>query len=275
MKNNILKFEKWHGTGNDFIMLREEDLPLSELHSTTIQLMCDRHFGIGADGLIIIRSSSGADFHMQYFNSDGRESTMCGNGGRCAVAYAHSINVFKGNETVFSAADGLHKAKIFQNTGLTTMVELEMMSCKYPQKAFEDTLFIDTGSPHIVKKVTDFSDLNILEEGKRMRHHDSLGPGGSNINFYTETPDGIFVRTYERGVEDETLSCGTGVTAAAICHAVRSGLKGHQTIPVKTQGGSLIVRMNITEQNITEIYLEGPANKVFLGEFLLVQTLNI
>jgi len=270
MNSFCFQFEKYHGTGNDFLLVHENQLIDSELNSEIIRHLCDRHFGIGADGLIIIRTSQTHDFEMQYYNSDGNEGTMCGNGGRCAVAYAFTHHLItNGRSAVFSAIDGIHHAEVKDVKENQIVIELEMANCQLPMPAFENTLFINTGSPHIVRQVDDVLNFDVYPEGKRMRNHFSLQPGGSNINFFSPHQSGISVRTYERGVENETLSCGTGVTASAICFAHIQHLSGNQTIHTETPGGTLIVRFTITDEDVRDIHLLGLAVKVFDGQMLI------
>jgi len=255
-----LRFYKYHGTGNDFILfdtrLKKNVLP----DGKTIEKLCYRRFGIGADGFIAITDASGYDFGMIYFNSDGKESTMCGNGGRCAVAVADFLSPGK-TSYHFLAADGEHTGIVTARNGDISHVKLKMQDIK--EYAFHDKdLIINTGSPHLVRFTGGKAD--IVNEGRAIRYQERYQPGGINVNFVTKEKDNIFVRTYERGVENETLSCGTGVTAAALAHALQNEMT-EGDIPVDTRGGQLRVYFRREENGFSDIWLEGPAEKVFEG----------
>jgi len=257
----ILKqqFTKYHGAGNDFIMVdgRKNVMPAQD--PATIETMCDRHFGIGADGVIILRESENVDFKMDYFNSDGYPGTMCGNGGRCITVFAKQCGVIS-QQCTFEAADGLHRAEILPNGG----VKLELGDVRNIQHIPEGYL-LDTGSPHLVIFVDELESLDVFAEGRKMRE-DQRFAGGTNVNFVKTSKDGIEVRTYERGVEDETLSCGTGVTASAIASYLHTGNYG-ESIDVRARGGMLNVSFvpGSDANSFGEVFLTGPVTRVFDG----------
>lgn len=254
-----LHFSKYHGTGNDFIMIDEGKNDMLNLSSDSISRLCDRHFGIGADGLIILRRSDEYDFRMEYYNSDGRISTMCGNGGRCITAFARKSGWIS-DACTFEAADGLHRATVLSDG----RIRLQLRDVDRVNE-LENGCFLDTGSPHLVLFVNDTDNLDVFTEGKRHRY-DKAYPGGTNVNFVQLTGEGIMVRTYERGVENETLSCGTGVTASAIASFLHS--KSIQNpVSVKTPGGPLEVAFHYDPATkiFSEVYLTGMAEEVFGG----------
>jgi diaminopimelate epimerase len=258
-----IAFEKYHGAGNDFIMIdgRRPDFHIPD--AAIIARLCDRRSGIGADGLIIIRDSEKQDFKMLYYNSDGKEGTLCGNGGRCAVSFAarHGIT---GQSARLEAIDGIHKATISKSG----IIHLEMNDVSDIQ-IFPDHYELDTGSPHYVQFVNNVGDLDVFRVGSGIRNNPQYGKEGINVNFVSETMDGLFVRTYERGVENETLSCGTGVVASALCAAYRSNTD-KKSFLVRSPGGELKVSLERTgEKKFEKIVLSGPAIFVFKGELVL------
>lgn len=251
-----ISFYKYQGTGNDFVMLDDRDEAFDVKNLSLVRKLCDRRFGVGADGLILIRNKSGYDFEMVYFNADGSQS-MCGNGARCAVAFAAFLGIISDN-TRFHAIDGPHKAKVIKD-----WVELEM-SPVLGVKEVNGDYFVDTGSPHHVRFVDDVSTYEVVSEGKNIRYAQQYQPKGTNVNFVTPLSEGnIMVRTYERGVEDETLSCGTGVTACALVYGQSKNLN---KIRVQTRGGDLEVSYKTDGANRFDgIILAGPAKQVFSG----------
>ena len=251
-----ISFYKYQGTGNDFVMIDDRTAQLDLKNLELISKLCDRKFGVGADGVILIRNHPDFDFEMVYFNADGSQS-MCGNGARCAVAFAKFLGIVAG-ETRFLAIDGPHSAKISEG-----LVELLMGEVSQTE-AVEEDLFIDTGSPHHLRKVTGVNSYPVVKEGKEIRHS-ARYPKGTNVNFVEVLGENeLFVRTFERGVEDETLSCGTGVTAAALGFGTKNPT---QTVTINTLGGHLSVRYSTTENGaFKDIWLIGPAEQVFAGK---------
>lgn len=257
-----IPFHKYEGTGNDFVLIDQRETQyLTRQDTSIIEKICDRRFGIGADGLILLQLTDGFDFEMVYFNSDGRESTMCGNGGRCIAAFAHSLGV-AGEKCSFLAIDGPHEANINED-----WVELKMSDVKEVEIG-DGNFILNTGSPHYVVFAEDLSDMNIVESGQVIRYSERFRKEGINVNFVEKTADGIEVATYERGVEDETLSCGTGVTAAALSYSLANPNANLNEVAITTKGGCLKVRFEKKEGNKFEnIWLSGPAKQVFKGEY--------
>jgi diaminopimelate epimerase len=257
---NSLRFYKYQGTGNDFILL---DNRSGELHfdKGQIEQLCDRRFGIGADGLILINNSKEHDFEMNYYNSDGSQS-FCGNGGRCAIAFAHFLGIIK-NNAVFSAIDGVHSG-IFHSEN---NIELGMN----PPSDFKEIgkdYFIHTGSPHYISFCEDLSKQNIVEFGKSIRYNDVYKKEGVNVNLVQQNEDSISILTYERGVEDETFSCGTGATAAVLVQAKLQSKKSGTTM-VHVKGGELHVIWDSINAPFDLVKLVGPAKKVYEGNIQL------
>jgi diaminopimelate epimerase len=230
-------FKKYQGTGNDFILVDHRvHLWIDHKDQETIAQLCDRRFGIGADGLILLEESNQYDFKMVYFNSDGKTSSMCGNGGRCIVAFANELGIKK-DEYTFEAIDGLHKAKIDGNEIQLEMNDVSEILCN------GSDYILDTGSPHFVRFIKKLEVADIVKTGKNIRFSPAFAQDGINVNLAEVNGNGMSILTYERGVEDETLSCGTGVTAAALSFAVHLGLaSGNHEVPIKARGGSLKVR---------------------------------
>lgn len=252
-----ITFYKYQGAGNDFVLIdnREGNVSLS---TAQVAQICDRHFGVGADGLMYLQHSQDADFEMVYFNSDGNESTMCGNGGRCIAAFANRLGA-AGTSMRFMAIDGMHEATI--NTDGTVALQMQDVTDITFAGTYE---ILDTGSPHYVQWVTDTGAIDVFATGRSIRNEDRFQPKGINVNFVSRKGDTLVIRTYERGVEDETLACGTGVTAAAIVSAGRN--TGRFDIPVKAVGGDLRVTFEKQEAtNATQIVLTGGAEFVFKG----------
>lgn len=260
-----IHFYKYQGTGNDFILI-DNRTKFFKNDTKLIAHLCDRKFGIGADGLILLENPKNheEDFEMIYFNADGKESSMCGNGGRCAVAFANLLGII-GQETVFSAIDGTHHARIENG-----QVRLQMKDVPEIMQTNE-TYFLDTGSPHHIVFTSDLETLDVKTEGAKIRNNETYREEGVNVNFVSHGParnvNIFFVRTFERGVEDETLSCGTGVTAVALA-AHFSGKTSDEIIQIKTLGGALSVSFTPTQRRgcYENIWLSGPAELVFEGE---------
>lgn len=259
-----ISFYKYEGTGNDFVLIdQRQETYLTRQDTSLVQRICDRRFGVGADGLILLQQAEGYDFEMVYFNSDGRESSMCGNGGRCIAAFANFLGA-AGASCRFLAIDGPHEANIQAD-----WVELKMSDVKDVEIG-DGCYILNTGSPHYVVFVEDLSDMNIVESGQVIRYSDRFRQEGINVNFVEKTNDSLEVATYERGVEDETFSCGTGVTAAAVSHLVANPSVNPSEIPIKTKGGDLKVRLHRrVDGGFEDIWLCGPARRVFSGEYFL------
>ena len=256
-----IQFEKFHGAGNDFIIIDEMDVQ-HEWSKALIEKLCARQTGIGADGFILIQPHRNADFKMVYFNSDGNESTMCGNGGRCAAVWFY-LNKKNNKALTFEAVDGEHLAEIFSESSAKIS-----MNVKSDIRFVDDGIFIDTGSPHLVKEVQNLNVLNVKLEGSKIRNSDAYKTEGININFVSLINDGLQMRTYERGVEAETLSCGTGTVAVAMAHAIgKHFTDGNYSIPIQAPGGNLKVHFHLHKKQFDNVWLEGPVVKVFKGEF--------
>jgi diaminopimelate epimerase len=255
-----VKFQKYQGTGNDFIMIDNRAYGLSKSQTNMVKLLCDRKFGIGADGLILLNEKIAYDFEMVYFNSDGNESSMCGNGGRCLVKFAHHLGII-GSDCRFWAIDGEHKAHILKDG----RVSLKMKDVNIIEN-LNGHLILNTGSPHYIIFVKSVKETDILAEAKKIRYSDRFDKEGINVNFVEKKDIAqIAVRTYERGVEDETLSCGTGVVASSLALASSNGSE-LQVVKVQTPGGELEVKFERTEKGFQNIHLIGPAEKVFEGD---------
>ncbi|ANE50043.1 diaminopimelate epimerase [Flavisolibacter tropicus] len=258
-----LTFYKYQGTGNDFVILDNRNNGYASLTKNQINFLCDRRFGIGADGLMLLNSHPSYDFEMKYYNADGGESTMCGNGGRCLVKFANDIGILK-ESYHFIAIDGEHEASV----DLDGTVSLKMNDVNEIQYK-GDHFILNTGSPHYVQSKSDVQQLDVYKEGHKIRYSPSFEKEGINVNFVEqlEAADKIFVRTYERGVEDETYSCGTGVTAAALVSYHNEN--GFNHVDVLTKGGQLSVEFDKIGDSFKNIWLTGPAEKVFEGTIAL------
>ena len=253
-----IPFYKYQGTGNDFIMIDNRQSIFFKNDAKLVASLCDRRFGIGADGLILLENDNLSDFKMVYFNADGNRGSMCGNGGRCTVAFAKHLDIISDTAT-FTAVDGIHKAILDEGRVSLQMQEVSEIMIK------PNAIFLDTGSPHHVQLVNDLEDFEVFREGKKLRYG-LYGKAGSNINFVEQLDDFTFaVRTYERGVEDETLSCGTGVTAVALAMH-KTGRTTANEVNIRTQGGDLKVEFEQDGNSYKNIYLIGPAEQVFKGE---------
>ena len=264
--NNTINFYKYHGAGNDFVMV-DNRIPAPSDFSTPdlIAHLCHRNFGIGADGFILLENDDVADFKMRYFNADGNEGSMCGNGGRCIVAFANDLGIIP-SEGSFSATDGLHQFKVLDNNeyaiSLKNVDKVEVRSNAY---------FIHTGSPHWVEFVDDLNGFDVHNKGKKIRLDPMFGKGGTNVNFLVDAPTGLEIATFERGVEAETLACGTGVTAAAMAYYVSKGWQVDLfEVSIKAKGGLLHVSFRPNHDNeipaFSDVWLTGPAVQVFKGE---------
>lgn len=253
-----IHFYKYQGTGNDFIMIDNRDGSFPKNNIKLINKLCDRRFGIGADGLILLETSKKYDFTMVYFNADGNEGSMCGNGGRCIVAFAKSLAVIN-EETTFEAVDGLHYATIKND-----IVSLQMTDIKIIE-TFDNYSFLNTGSPHHVTFSNEVATINVKELGAKIRYGAPYFQEGTNVNFAEQISENSFkVRTYERGVEDETLACGTGVTAVAIA-ANKLNKTTANSIKLEVLGGKLEVSFCKEGNLYKKVFLKGPAEFVFEG----------
>jgi len=265
MFHNKLYFFKYQGTGNDFIILDQFDQHNSEiLHTELISRMCNRYFGIGGDGLMLLRRSLDADFEMVYYNSDGNLSSMCGNGGRCIVALAYKLGYIS-EECNFLGPDGLHAAEVLDPKNIA-------ISMNIPGKlaTHQNDFIINTGSPHYIHFINEnINHFDILKFGRLIRNSASFKSHGINVNVVQVKKEmHLSIRTYERGVENETLSCGTGVTAAALTYLSKYWhVKdlGKFTVTVESQGGTLTVSGTNVEGTYSDIKLMGAAELVFEG----------
>ncbi len=281
LDRQFLHFVKYEGAGNDFVIVDAMESPVY-LSLGQIQQICDRHFGIGADGLIFIRPSKDADYEMVYHNADGDEGSMCGNGARCAFTFAR-MKGYAGDTARFMAYDGLHTARLLAKSWVEvsmsdvrksdmTMSDMDKSGIGATSQKTNDCI-LDTGSPHYVRFVTDLDDLDIVEEGRRIRYSETFKDVGINVNFVEIYPDFLRLGTYERGVEDRTLACGTGATAVALAFADMKGLL-EGPVAIKADGGDLIVNFQRVEGGFTNIVLQGPVREAFIGTIALDPTLH-
>ena len=254
----IIEFYKYQGTGNDFIMIDDRKNAFNINDYNLIAALCERRMGIGADGLILLRNHTKYDFEMIYFNSDGHQSSMCGNGGRCIIAFAQLLEIIK-NETTFLAIDGEHKGQLLGDAIALQMQDVSEIVGE------GDGLVLDTGSPHYIKMVDDLKNINIEKEGRKIRNSKPFKKDGINVNFVQDSTD-LQVRTYERGVEAETLSCGTGVVATAIAMHYANCIE-EDLINIKTEGGDLSVSFEEFNGTYRNIWLSGEVSMVYAGEF--------
>lgn len=252
----ILTFYKYQATGNDFIMIDNRENVFFLKHEKEIVRLCDRRYGIGADGLILINNHPNADFDLIYYNADGSLS-LCGNGSRCAVSFAKQLGIIQGDHTTFNAFDGVHEGWI---NGKSIRIKLNDIQ---NVRQTDYGMFIDTGSPHLVQFVDDLAGYDVVTKGRELRNCNVNGREGTNVNFVEVSSQGIKVRTYERGVENETLSCGTGVTACALA-AVSKGFES--PVEIETKGGTLVVEFQNINNTFKNIFLSGPAEMVFKGQ---------
>jgi diaminopimelate epimerase len=259
-----LTFYKYEGTGNDFIIIDNRKFIFDIRNKKLIAHLCHRRFGIGADGLMLFQNKKGYDFEMLYFNADGNESSLCGNGSRCIVAFAKQTGALKNNKVKFLASDGEHEAKIRKNKICLRMNDVKNI------EVYPDYYYLNTGSPHYVKFVNRLNNIDVVKEGRAIRYSKKFRKNGVNVNFVQKKGDKIFVRTYERGVEDETLSCGTGATASALVASLLNISTTENYCKILTLGGELLVRFcRKTNDRFTDIWLEGPATFVYKGEIII------
>lgn len=256
-----VKFYKYQGAGNDFILVDNRQNIVNHHNPELIGKLCDRRFGVGGDGMMFLQDTAGYDFEMVYYNADGQPSSMCGNGGRCIVAFARYLGVID-KEADFLAVDGPHHAKISESGDWVSLQMIDVDRVNRDGEAY----VLDTGSPHYVELVEELKDKDVYHEGKAIRNNSTYKAKGINVNFVEHLNDGYFVRTYERGVEDETYACGTGVTAVALAMAKHYHQTGKINTPIKVLGGNLNIRFETNGTNFYHIFLEGPAMQVFTGD---------
>lgn len=257
-------FYKYQGAGNDFILIDNRLQQFDHHQPELIARLCDRRFGIGGDGIMFLQVKEAFDFEMVYYNADGKPSSMCGNGGRCIVAFARFLGLIE-KETTFLAVDGPHYAKISESGD---WVSLQMINVDTINRD-GDAFVLNTGSPHYVALAENLEHKNVYQDGFVIRNNPVYQQDGININFVEPVKDGYFVRTFERGVEDETYACGTGVTAVALAMAKHKNQTGAVFTPIKVLGGDLSVKFNYNGTTFSDIFLEGPAVQVFSGEILI------
>jgi diaminopimelate epimerase len=258
-----LIFSKYQGTGNDFVLVDNREGFFPKENKQIISKICDRRYGVGADGLILLEKSSISDFKMIYFNSDGNEGSMCGNGGRCIVAFAHHLELIA-DKTKFIAIDGEHEAKIEERDD-KIIVSLKMSDVNEIEEQ-NDGYALNSGSPHFVKFIETHDNFDTATEGHKLRHSIKYKEDSVNVNFVSIKEDTLTVSTFERGVEDETHSCGTGVTAAAICASKKLN---KDKFKIETKGGTLEVCFNQTDSSYNNIWLKAEAEKVFVGATII------
>ena len=254
----IIEFYKYQGTGNDFIMIDDREKEFDLTDNDLIAALCERRMGIGADGLILLREHDTLDFEMIYFNADGKQSSMCGNGGRCIIAFAQMLEITE-SETTFMAIDGEHKGRLMEDG-----IYLQMQDVKEIE-GVGDGLVLNTGSPHYIEMVDELEYIDVIKQGRKIRNSTSFKKEGINVNFVLDASE-LQVRTYERGVEAETLSCGTGVVATAIAMHYANCIE-ETLVSVKTKGGELTVSFEEFNGGYRNIWLSGEASMVFAGEF--------
>jgi diaminopimelate epimerase len=253
-----VKFYKYQGTGNDFVMIDNRAYGLTKQREA-IEKLCNRRFGIGGDGLIYLQNKAGYDFEMVYFNSDGNESSMCGNGGRCLIQFARHLGVIT-THCKFMAIDGEHEGQIL----IDGTVSLKMKDVDAIENYNSDYV-LNTGSPHYVQFVNRVNNLKVVDEAQKIRYNERFAAEGINVNFVEKkSANELFVRTYERGVEGETLSCGTGVVASALAFASKNGTIMNE-VNIETLGGKLQVNFEAVGKSYRNVYLIGPAESVFEG----------
>lgn len=263
MEGKSLNFQKYQGTGNDFILIDDRAMQFDYSQALIAQL-CDRRFGIGSDGLLLLRNKTGVDFEMLFFNPDGSRATFCGNGARCIVAFAASLGIGD-SEFTFQAADGLHKALLTRISGSESLVRVSMIDPLIYSHS-DDFTFLNSGTYHYVTFVPDPNVVDLMKDAPKIRYSRQFEPAGTNVNYAAIQDDGIYVRTYEKGVEAETLSCGTGVTATAIAASLHTGRTDQR---IRTKGGILRVTFKNEAGSFSDVRLEGPAVKVFEGKINL------
>lgn len=257
-----LHFYKYHGAGNDFIIVDNRVNFFRKENNKLIAKLCDRRYGIGADGLILLQDHDQSNFRMIYFNSDGYEGSLCANGGRCIVAFANQLGII-GKHTHFIASDGIHEAMVV-NPGYVKLKMADITEIEVGDEYF----FLNTGSPHYVEFTENLENMDVFNEGRKIRYNERFNKAGTNVNFVEIEKEGLFVRTYERGVENETYACGTGIVASAISAAMRSN-SDTTSYSVHARGGDLLVSFERNNNRFQNIWLEGPAEFVFSGDITI------
>jgi diaminopimelate epimerase len=256
-----IKFYKYQGAGNDFILVDNRKNIVNHQNPALIARLCDRRFGIGGDGMMFLQDKAGYNFEMVYYNADGQPSSMCGNGGRCIVAFAKYLGIID-SEADFLAVDGPHHAKISENGDWVSLQMIDVNEISRDGEAY----VLNTGSPHYIELADNLKDKDVYNDGYAIRNNPTYKAEGINVNFVESADKGYFVRTFERGVEAETYACGTGVTAVALAMAKHNNLTGKVNTPIKVLGGDLNIRFETDGTHFNHIFLEGPAVKVFEGE---------
>ncbi len=279
-------FTKMSGAGNDFIVIDEREYPGISLTPEFISKLCDRRNGIGADGIINIADLPDYDFRMDYYNADGTSKTLCGNGARCAIKYAQFSNRLRNGKASFVANDNIYSGEMLEAEKVKfNLNEPENIKSNLKVDAAGQNInyhFVDTGSPHVIIKIgdilkeasnednfyTDINEIPVFDIGKEIRYHSNFSPAGTNVNFIKINNSTIKIRTYERGVEDETLACGTGSAASAVAASLFENVK--PPVLLLTRGGDeLIVDFNLKNNHIENLSLTGPAKIIYTGNFLL------
>ncbi len=259
-----LKFYKYEGTGNDFVIIDNRNGKLKANNYKLWEKLCDRRFGIGADGLMLLQNKKGYDFEMYYVNADGKPTSMCGNGGRCITHFAKKMGVIKGNKAHFLAIDGDHEALIKGEVVKLKMKDVDEVKIKVEAK--KEQFILNTGSPHYVTFAENVMQSDIVEQGRAIRNSKDFKKEGINVNFVELRKKDIpLLRTYERGVEDETLSCGTGTVATALVLAEKDKSTAKDHCDLQTMGGKLKVWFSKSKNGFKDVYLEGPVKMVYSG----------
>ena len=256
-----IHFYKYQGAGNDFVLIDNRNKQFEYKDNNNVLQLCNRRFGIGGDGLMLLQNHPEYDFEMLYFNADGKLGSMCGNGGRCIVAFAKHLGIID-TETNFLAVDGPHYAKISESGN---WVDLQMIDVDKVARD-ESAYVLNTGSPHYVAQVTELDVLDVFKQGGLIRNNTNYKEEGINVNFVEDRGDHLFVRTFERGVEDETFACGTGVTAVALAMAIEKQQQGNIKTDIEVLGGKLRIEFNYDGTTFNHVFLCGPAELVFEGQ---------
>jgi diaminopimelate epimerase len=257
-----IEFFKYHGAGNDFVIIDNRKYGFGKDNVSMVKMLCDRHFGVGADGLILLNNSENYHFEMIYFNSNGQEGSFCGNGSRCTVAFAGYLGIVQ-EAADFIAIDGPHHAEIIGKEWVRVHMN-DIMKIE----TGENHYFLNSGSPHYVSFHDDIESMDVVTEGRKIRYSEKFQKEGTNVNFVQVEKNKLIVRTYERGVEDETLACGTGITASSVAAALKNNFL-YSSYEIKARGGELKVSFKHNGNRFTDICMEGPAKQVFKGEIAI------